>query len=64
MALAWSGSARAYTVTGDVTSGSGTKGGDLWYDVLKETATSTAGGYDGTYTRGVLVRPRTTEDQP
>ena len=54
------GPVQTYTVTGDVTSGWGTNGGNLWYDVLKETATSTAGGYDGTYTRGVIVRPPTT----
>lgn len=61
-----SGPATAYTVTGDVTDGWGTEGGDLWYDVLKETATSTAGQYDdvGDNTYGVIVRPPTTQASP
>lgn len=64
MALAWTGPAGAYRVTGDVTSAWGSEGGNLWYDVLKETATSSAGGYDGTYVRGVIIRPPTTADLP
>jgi hypothetical protein len=64
MFLTWTGLVQAYMLTGDVTPGWGTKGGDLWYDILKETATSTAGGYDGTYTRGVVVRPPTTASVP
>jgi hypothetical protein len=64
MVLAWIGPVQAYEVIGDVTSGWGTEGGNLWYDVLKETATSSAGGYDGTYTRGVIIRPPTTPDLP
>jgi hypothetical protein len=64
MVLAWTGPVQAYEVTGDVTSGWGTEGGNLWYDVLKETATSSAGGYDGTYDRGVIVRPPTTALSP
>jgi hypothetical protein len=63
MVLAWTGSVQAYTVTGDVTPGWGTLGGSLWYDVLKETASSTAGGYDP-QTYGVMVRPPTTTDLP
>jgi hypothetical protein len=71
LAFAWAHPAQtcpdnydSYTVTGDVNLGWGTEGGDLWHNVLKETDTSTAGGYDGTYTRGVLARPPTTEDLP
>jgi hypothetical protein len=64
--VAWSKTVRAYKVTGDVTSGWSTEGGTLWYDVLKETATSSAGGYDDTqpYTRGVIVRPPSTSVSP
>jgi hypothetical protein len=64
--LAWTGSVQAYTVTGNVTSGWGTTGGDLWYDILKETASSTAGQYDdvGDNPCGVIVRPPTTQDLP
>ena len=66
MLLSWSGSVQAYTVTGDVTPGWGKEGGNLWYDVLKETASSTAGEYDdvGTNPHGVIVRPPTTADLP
>ena len=76
MVLAWTGPVQAdtapgpvqtYTVTGDVTSGWGTEGGDLWYDVLKETAISSAGGYDDNATPpvyGVIVRPPTTSTSP
>ena len=66
MALAWTGPVRAYEVTGDVTSGWSSEGGDLWYDVLKETASSTAGEYDdvGDNPHGVLVRPPTTKALP
>jgi len=64
MALIWTGSVQAYEVIGDVTSGWGTQGGNLWYDVLKETATSSAGGYTGTYVTGVIVRPPTTASSP
>jgi hypothetical protein len=64
--LSWRGPVRAYEVTGDVTSGWSSEGGDLWYDVLKETATSTAGQYDdaGDNPHGVLVRPPTTKSLP
>ncbi len=64
MVFTCTGQIQAYEVTGDVTSGWGTRGGNLWYDVLKETSSSTAGGYDGTYERGVLGRPPTTKDLP
>ena len=71
LAFAWAHPAKtrpdnddSYTVTGDVTAGWGTEGGDLWHEILKETDTSTAGGYDGTYTKGVLARPPTSEDLP
>lgn len=69
MAFGWAPPSQAcpdegYQVTGDVTTGWGTEGGDLWRDVLKETETSTAGGYDGTYTKGVLARPPSTQDLP
>lgn len=61
-----SGQAHAYKVTGDVTSGWGTTGGDLWYDVLKESNSSTAGGYDDVDAPvyGVMVRPPSTLDLP
>jgi len=65
--LAWTGQVQGYEVRGDVTPGWGTSGGNLWYDVLKETATSTEGGYDDAATPpvyGVLVRPPTTKDFP
>lgn len=64
MLLTWAGPLHAYEVTGDVISGWGTTGGNFWYDVLKETATSSDGGYDGTYTRGVIARPPTTQISP
>jgi hypothetical protein len=43
----WTCQALAYTVTGDISSGWGISGGDLWYDVFKETATSSADGKSG-----------------
>jgi len=58
---------QGYRVTGDVTSDWGAEGGDLWYDVLKETASSTAGGYDDATTPpvyGVMVRPPSSIDLP
>lgn len=67
MLLTWTGPVQAYQVTGDVTSGWGTTGGDLWYSVLKETAGSTAGGYDDATpppVYGVMVRPPTTTSFP
>jgi len=64
--LAWICQVQAYEVTGDVTPGWGQTGGNLWSGVLKETATSSAGGYDDTqpYQRGVIVRPLTTASSP
>ncbi len=58
--------AQGYTVTGAVTPGWGTTGGDLWHDVLKETASSTSGQHDdvGGNPYGVVVRPPTTQDLP
>ncbi|MGD0231898.1 MAG: hypothetical protein ABSC19_16345 [Syntrophorhabdales bacterium] len=53
MLLAWTGQVRAYEVTGDVTSGWGTTGGSLWYNVFNETASSGS----GTAPFGVIVRP-------
>jgi hypothetical protein len=47
MFLAWTGPVQAYTVSGDIASGWGTTGGSLWYDVLKETATSSVAGANG-----------------
>ena len=67
MLFAWTGQVRAYEVKGYVTPGWGALGGDLWYDVLKETASSTAGGYDDAATPpvyGVMVRPPSTVDLP
>ena len=47
MFLAWAGPVQAYNVSGDIASGWGTTGGNLWYDVFKETATSSVAGADG-----------------
>lgn len=64
MLLAVTGTAHAYQVTGDVVAGWGTTGGSLWFDILKETAISSDGGFDGSYERGVLARPASSKDLP
>ncbi len=67
MFIAWSSPVQAaYTVTGDIGqawdkntntySTYGTTGGSLWFDVFKETSSSSAGGADGTYSKGVINR--------